>query len=60
MPEGPGIDASEPVQESIVPAPGSVQAKARPAAQAGRLNKGRNAGMRADAARPEGRARHRG
>jgi hypothetical protein len=41
-------------------APGSVQAKARPAAQAGRLNKGRNAGMRADAARPEGRARHRG
>jgi hypothetical protein len=50
------------VKESIVPAPGrnGLQAKARPAAQAGRLTKGRNAGMRPEAARPEGRARHGG
>jgi hypothetical protein len=50
----------EPVRESIVPAPGPVQAKARLSAQAGRLSKGRNAGMRPEAARPEGRARQGG
>ena len=48
-----GDAVSEAVNESIAPATGClrVQAKARPAAQAGRLGQGRNARLRPEAPR---------
>jgi hypothetical protein len=54
-----GMGGSEAVNEWIAPATGCirVQAKARPAAQDGRLSKGRNARLRPEVPRPEGRGR---